>query len=116
MLGEHGQLQLQGLCSTGTLGTLGGWLVLLPCAELTQELSKGILHPWTALLPPLCQEVTLGAFSWLSQGDGELSALSSCPGVGNRGHGCCSHPALLFPLPQGTASSLQDPSGWPSPR
>jgi len=33
----------------------GGWLTLLPRAELTQELNKGDSHPWAALLQTLCR-------------------------------------------------------------
>lgn len=96
---EHSQLQLQGPCSAGSPVPPGGWLTLLPRAELTQKLSKGIFAPVDSSAALLVQEVALGTCSRLSRGNGELSALSSCPEVGDRGHGCSSHPALLFPLP-----------------
>lgn len=61
---EHGQLQLQGPCSTGSPPpppAPSGWLTLLPRAELTQELRKGILHLWTALPPSLCRRWPWGS-------------------------------------------------------
>lgn len=57
-------------------------------------------------------EVAMVTFSWLSRGDGELSALTRS-GLGD---GCFSHPSCLFLLPQGSVSSLQGPCTWPSPR
>lgn len=54
--------------------------------------------------------VAVVSFSRL-RGDGELSALSSCPGLG-----VSPIQLFLFLLPQGTVSSLQDPSTWQSPR